>query len=234
MSERSVSTLEEAYNVLLKKIGITKGARFQSSVLHRTRNRTSTLSVIILSMYVILFSSAPFFLGNEIEDNVVRSLNLITIVMSAFVVVFTLYENSKRHELRAENFLKCAQNLSDLYDKVLVEKLSDKGDWELINAKYYEYNKIMISFPDNHSELELQIHFSNTKKVPPSLTMNYARSKFNKIKISLAKFVHNWSMPIIALSSPFVIYVFVLTVYWIYLHARGVGLVVEAVSVPIT
>jgi len=77
--------------------------------------------------------------------------------MSFFVVAFSLLQNSKRHELRSEMFLKCAQTIDDISTRLNREKQLRTLTAKRVTAFDEEYLRKIANFPDNHSEIDFQI-----------------------------------------------------------------------------
>ena len=132
-----------------------------------------------------------------------------------FVVVFTLYEASKRHELRAELFLKCAQALSELYDTIRLDQAASKMDIEKLKEHYYNYNKILGNYLDNHSDLDHHVFRMKNKKI------ENINDLFEKIYIRFSNFANVWIMPGLALVSPCIIYLFMIIVLYMYNDANS-------------
>lgn len=92
-------------------------------------------------------------------------LSLLSLFMSAFVAAFSVYEGSKRYEVRSENFLRSARLLHTIRDKLTVDYLSGKLTWETCKKYEEEYFSILDSHSDNHANIDYQAHRLNTGNV---------------------------------------------------------------------
>lgn len=155
---------KEPASKLLKKINLTKGARFESSRRHADSFRNSNLSIVVLSLYVLTITSVSVIFPSYLTDLGSQALGLLAIVMSSFIIVFSILENAKSHELKSEMFLKCAQELSNIANELEARILVD----EVGEEQYFDYskwyNKVLITYSDNHADLDFK-KYSSKKSV---------------------------------------------------------------------
>lgn len=111
---------------LKHKLWSTKGSRFRASERLKTKNKYSSLSMSILSAYLIIFgllSVYNLFNAKGISENLIP----FTITsLSIFLLVFSLFENSKNYLVRAIQFHECALEISRLYNELQTFKSYDK------------------------------------------------------------------------------------------------------------
>lgn len=161
---RARSELIEWGRSLSYKMHLTKGARFQAARRHKKRSIASTWAVTALSMYV--FSATSYLAVYDVSQKpeLENLLLLMTIVMSAFIIAFSILEQGKKHDLKAELFLKCAQEIGELRDKIEFDILVH--DLDEMEARNYleQYNEIVNDFSENHSETDYRTFRINIGK----------------------------------------------------------------------
>lgn len=171
----------------------TFGARYQSSRRHLCRSTASVWAITFLSMYV--FGGAAFVLVYPGSDPAVEHLiSLMSLVMSAFIIAFSVLEQGKKHDLKAEFFLRCSQDIQSLHDKLLNKLNNDMLSYEKISEFTDEYNKIVHDFSDNHTDLDFRMHRIHAK-----------RDKHTLAQRTMTKFlfwVDGWGVLIFAFSAP--------------------------------
>ncbi|MEA2875775.1 MAG: SLOG-associating effector domain family 5 [Hyphomicrobiales bacterium] len=154
-NDRTEDPIYEYARTQLERWRLTKGARFEAARRHKKSGRAATISIVIFSTYVFSISVILLtFKINEEFTSVLKSLNLI---MSFFVVAFSLLQNSKRHELRSEMFLKCAQTIDEISTRLNREMQLRMLTAKRVTAFDEEYLRKIANFPDNHSEIDFQI-----------------------------------------------------------------------------
>lgn len=135
---------------------LTRGARFQAARRHNLQAVASAWAVTVLSMYV--FSASAYMAIYDLADkpNVEKPLILLTIIMSAFIIAFSVLEQGKKHDLKSELFLRCAQKVQELWDRFELD--SHEKCLTFSNARIYvkDYNDIVHDFSDNHSESDFR------------------------------------------------------------------------------
>jgi len=212
MSETSVSQISPdhpdknetkyALNVL-RRMNLTKGARFEAARRHKKAFRCSVLSIIILSTYVFGFSIINLIV-NESINKVSHVFDGASLITSFFIVSFSLTQAYKRHELRAALFLKCAQGIAEIRDEM--EALFSFG---LLNRSEIEdrsrrYNSIINSNEDNHSDIDFYIYQFKTDE-NPSKKQNADRKGWLRIRRAywqLRFLFYIWFNPLFALLFP--------------------------------
>ncbi|MCF2870874.1 SLATT domain-containing protein [Octadecabacter sp. G9-8] len=149
---------------LMYRMHLTKGARFQAARRHKRRAIASTWAVTALSLYV--FSSTSYLAVYDVAGapNVEKPLILMSIVMSAFIIAFTVLEQGKKHDLKAELFLRCAQGVQELHDRLdFVHRTGAHVTGE-IESTVRKYNELLNSFSENHSETDFRTFRINIGK----------------------------------------------------------------------
>lgn len=152
---------------LAYKLWSTKGTRFGASQKLLKRNGWSNLSLGFLSAYLIIYGlfSVYQISGGIILDPKIIAFSSTTI--SILLLVFTQFESSQDFKIRANEFHKCALEISELHDEVrLFKTIGDRTDeeknkfCESINRKY---QRILQSYP-NHQEIDFQVFVVKNSK----------------------------------------------------------------------
>jgi hypothetical protein len=125
-------------------------------------------------------------------------MNAANIFTSAGIMVLSLLESGRRHELRSELFLRCAQAILEI--EIGLDAKKDCGilTFSSIMSAVDNYNKIMSSFSDNHSDYDFELHRAKTLKINPNLDDEKDRKlkMIRKAKISVE--FHIWLLPIVS------------------------------------
>lgn len=137
---------------LLYRMYLTKGARYQAARRHQRRSMASLWSVISLSMYVFTASAVGAVYDLPSDSPLGRMLSIFNIVMSSFIIAFAVLEQSKKHDLKADLFLRCAQGIQELWDCVDFDMKNGELIAASVKSQVEKYNTIVHDFSDNHSE----------------------------------------------------------------------------------
>lgn len=168
----------------IRKMEITKGARFEAARRHKFSARSSVYAISILSLFIFGFSVYIIVYPN-IDQFSLSYFSGVNLILSFFVIAFTLMQSGKRHEVRSELFLKCAQEIDGVYTflsrdieqrKVVVRAFASETDAELheiidgifedLSRADTDYQSVLNSFSDNHSEFDYNIYCFNTHMNP--------------------------------------------------------------------
>lgn len=194
IAAQSGDMLERRLAFLVRRLSFTSGARFETARRHKKKNRTSIISIIILSMYAIFFSMMASY--SAIGQQTKELLSMFSIFMSSFILAFALYEDSKRYDARSETFLRCATELQVLRDQAATRLSAGNVDLGFIEQMEARYHAILSGYTDNHSVLDYGAHqISLGKVVGPRL-----------VTFKLLYLVNIWLMPIIAATAPIMLY----------------------------
>lgn len=123
---------------LKHKLWSTRGSRFRASERLKTKSKYSLLSISFLSAYLIIFgllSVYNLFNTKGISENLIP----FTITsISIFLLVFSLFENSKNYSVRTIQFHDCALEISSLYNELQIFKSYNK---EATSPEKKEFSK---------------------------------------------------------------------------------------------
>jgi len=111
---------------LKHKIWSTRGSRLRASERLKTQEKYSTLSLSILSAYLIIFGLLSVY--NLFNDNKIseRLMPFTITSISIFLLVFSLFENSKNYSIRSLEYHNCALKISRLYNELQTFKSYNK------------------------------------------------------------------------------------------------------------
>ncbi len=156
--------LHDFYSKLVYRMRITRGARYQAAQRHKRRAQASIWAIISLSLYVFTSNVLTVIFSANMDPITKSLLGIISIVMSAFIIAFSVLESGHKHELKSELFLRNAQNIGELHDKSDYEIETSIEDRIIIEETLKKYNELINEFPYNHSESDFKNFRSKTKK----------------------------------------------------------------------
>ncbi|WP_407660170.1 SLATT domain-containing protein [Marinifilum fragile] len=146
---------------LKHKIWSTRGSRFQAADRLNAKNKYSLLSTSFLSAYLIIFgllSVYDLYNISKVSDNIIP----FTITsLSIFLLIFTLFENSKNYTKRAIDYHNCALELARLYNELQCFK-SYNAECEKEDKKSFSMNiqnryQSILEQYDNHLQIDNKI-----------------------------------------------------------------------------
>lgn len=193
---------------VIRRLSLTCGARFETARRHKKRNRTSLVSIIILSMYAIFFSMSATL--GFVPPASKELFSMFSIFMASFILAFSVYESSKRYDARSENFLRCATAIQKLRDDAVTEMICTKIDAKKIQKLEHDYHRVIFEYADNHSFLDYYAHLASVGKV---IGPRWALFK-------LLYLLNIWIMPLIAVLSPLALYL-MFKIVTAYTHLNG-------------
>jgi hypothetical protein len=162
--EPSEAELDEYVDTLLYRMHLTKGARYQAARRHQRRATASIWSIIALSMYVFTTSTILAIYDLSAFGNLEQHLIIANMVMSAFIIAFSVLEQGKKHDLKAELFLRCAQGIQRLRDELEFARRISRLSKEDVADAVKSYNELVHDFADNHSETDYRTFRINIGK----------------------------------------------------------------------
>lgn len=137
-------------NELKTKIWKTKGARFNASRRLQARKIWGGYLVSALSIYILAIG---IFSLTQTHTNI--TLNLLSIIGSLLILVFSLHEGSLNAEQKAERHHVCAKDLTTLYDKVSLQ--IQIADYSKAETLIEEYARIIDRSPENHELIDYEL-----------------------------------------------------------------------------
>lgn len=190
----STDPVQRRMAFVIRRLSFTCGARFETARRHKKKNRTSMISIIVLSMYAIFFSMSATL--STFQATSKELLSMYSIFMASFILAFSLYEASKRYDARSDSFLRCANEIQKLRDDgatILTCGAVTLGDVAKLED---DYHQLLLEYTDNHSLLDYTAHLASVgKMVGPRLLL-----------VKFLYFINIWFMPILAVASPFILF----------------------------
>jgi len=138
------------------KIWSTKGARFKADKRLKTKAKLSTISLAIISAYLIIASLISVYnLGNENNGNI---MSYVITALSILLLVVSLFENSQEYKLNARIFHDCGLELSELYNELRIFKTLKKNPTDYETNRFIEnlsekYQTVLRNY-HNHSPID--------------------------------------------------------------------------------
>lgn len=186
-SSGSRAAVEDALKLVegrKRRAQLTKGARFEASRRHKFTNRSSSYAIVVLSVWI--FALSVYSVVHPGMDN--KYLNALNLILSFFVVSFSLLQSAKKHELRSEMFLKCAQDIDAMATELSLSERKIKTEYHIeldssqfsieitrsITEEIFEavgdfdqkYQKVLMSFSDNHSDMDYNVYSFKSHRNP--------------------------------------------------------------------
>jgi hypothetical protein len=180
---------------LITKCDTTASCQFEAARRMQKKNMASTLAIIILSLYAILFSLMPTFDKIPKVQANKDLLGMIAIFMSVFIIAFSLYEILKRYDLRSVLFLKSARALQELRDEVLNIHLAGDASLDKYVKVEREYHKILNANDDNHSHLDYDVVRVGKREVVG----------LRALEVTTLRLLNIWIVPALAFLAPLII-----------------------------
>lgn len=169
------------------KIWSTKGARFKADKRLKTKAKLSTISLAIISAYLIIASLISVYnLGNGNNENIT---SYVITALSILLLVVSQFENSQEYKLNAKIFHDCGLELSELYNELRIFKTLKK------NPSDYESNR----FTKNLSERYQAVlkNYQNHSPIDYDMFQISNLDYFDKITESQIKKIkrrYNWEI----------------------------------------
>jgi hypothetical protein len=127
----------------LFRIWVTRGCYFILADRLKRKSRYSNGSITILSFYVIVISIIDIAFGSALPANFDAFIPPITVILSVFIIIITLLEQSKEYRLEAEYSEQTAHKLEDLFGRFEAFRLGvATGDEAAFRT---EYSNVLIS-----------------------------------------------------------------------------------------
>lgn len=138
---------------LLRKVRITKSARYYASTFYNIKAQYSNASIGFLSAYIIIVNLLPMLKTNLISTDFI---SFFTISVSILVLVFGQIESSKEYKLCYSRLLNCGKELRSLENEIDRVLLLNKGLDDAERAKRLEtlsdqYDTILKKYQENHN-----------------------------------------------------------------------------------
>jgi SMODS and SLOG-associating 2TM effector domain family 5 len=115
------------------KIWVTRGCYYALSDRLKRKARYSVGAIMLLSFYVVVNSLVTLVFGNKLPNYYPTILSTLSIVLSIFIIIITLLEDSKRYVLDGDHAWQTARALEALFNRyeiALVTPPPDDGKFQ--------------------------------------------------------------------------------------------------------
>jgi hypothetical protein len=147
--------VESYYSEFLSKLWVTKGCRFEANRRLDRKNHASQLTISTLSVYVIAGSLVTLVSpAGALQQSTLNAINLMLVITSIFILVLSNIEAGKNYALRAHVMLKCAQQLSELYNDIEFSIQTRSISPDSFGRQLKLYDRIISDFSDNHDDID--------------------------------------------------------------------------------
>ena len=196
------NTVNEYAVQLSRKIWITRGSRFNGAQRLQNKNRFSTNSISILSIYGIAISLL------QLNSKILRCVSVnetytfIAIILSVFTLVLSLLEGYQDYQSRAQRLYQNAVSLSKLLSELDYAKSFHTSPTDFVKTLKLisdEYEQLVRDCPENHSTKDFELF-----QVQNSKEFKIARFMRWTIRVKLL-FLDYWTYIFSILSLPVLI-----------------------------
>ena len=171
------------YDSLTRKTWITKGTRFAADERLRAKHRWSTLSLAMLSLYLVALSSADMLDIAFTETNYKLYVPVAVIFLSVFILIISLIENSRSYILQADKMYRCALEIQSIYDTLQLCEENQRSTCEERINLLKKYTEILRKYP-NHEQRDYKVFRANNYK-----EKNFEFCKNQILNFFIAKFL---------------------------------------------
>jgi hypothetical protein len=129
-------------------------------------------------------------------------MSAANIFTSAAIMVLSLLESGRRHELRSELFSRCAIFILEIETHLDAQYNCGILTFEGIKSAVIDYNKILSSFSDSHSDYDYQLHKARDMKEDTVEDMNKKRKALRRAQFDVLRNI--WQLPFLSGSFIFI------------------------------
>lgn len=189
---------------LKNQIWTTKQARYIASRRLSKQNYLYLCSISFLSFYVLALSILQILPVDIFNETQGLFVSYFIIVISMFILVISLIENSNNRMVRAERLHRCANEMTKLYDELcyICEEKECNGGIEAIKNINRKYHDIIDKYLENHEELDYKYGLATNSWV--------AWTILKKISIRYSWFVNIYTAPLVMILFPPIMIMFIL------------------------
>lgn len=145
----------EAFNHLIRRVEITRDARFQANLRLEVRQKLSHFMISILSLFVILISLIPNIF--DLSEKESQALLALTIINSVFVIITTFLDASGNFVHKGEYLHRSARRIAPVFSKLISLKPTERTDPETIHKLQKKYQDALDDCPFNHDNLDYNL-----------------------------------------------------------------------------
>lgn len=162
------------------KLWITKGARFKASERNNIGDYLSSQTIGYLSAYLIIFNLVNIYDISFIVKFTNDQLGFISTALSILILLYSQFENAKKHSIKSEKFHQCSLEIAELYNELRMVKTFQNiyNREDRIRKISKRYDEILKKY-ENHLPIDLD-DFRQTK--PKYFELNWFEVKWIRIK----------------------------------------------------
>ncbi|WP_225037103.1 SLATT domain-containing protein [Winogradskyella sp. SM1960] len=162
------------------KLWITKGARFKASERTNIADNLSSQTIGYLSAYLIIFNLVNIYDISFIVKFTNDQLGFISTALSILILLYSQFENAKKHSIKSEKFHQCSLEIAELYNELRMVKTFENvyNREDKIKRISERYDEILKKY-ENHLPIDLA-DFRGTK--PKYFELNWFEINWIRVK----------------------------------------------------
>lgn len=145
-----------------RKMWITKGARFNAHQRLMSKHIWSIATISYLSVLVIIVTLIRYIPAISLTEKQNDVTAFSAIVLALFILILSLLEASRSHQMKAMELHNCARDVATLYNR-LRQTLSNPSDKDRVSVSEQltkiasQYDEIMNRCQENHDVIDYDI-----------------------------------------------------------------------------
>jgi SMODS and SLOG-associating 2TM effector domain family 5 len=144
------------------QLWITKGARFNANRRLLKKNKWSTYALTALSTYAIVLNLMVIYGVLQPVGFTSKVIAFGSTAVSIMLLIVSILESARKYEVHANNFHRCALELSHIYRKLRILRTGPEPNVtrDDISNLSEEYEKALACY-DNHDDIDYQMFQAN-------------------------------------------------------------------------
>jgi hypothetical protein len=149
-----MENIHEQKDKLKRKISITQSARFEASRRQQGKHIASSLTQLLLSCFIFTLSILQCFnfLEYELLEKHGNHIQFVSIVVSAFILIFSTWETHQDYKFKEDKFHTFALSLGKF-----LNQLEDPDKEVNLSKIREEYQQELEIFSLNHAPIDYEI-----------------------------------------------------------------------------
>lgn len=145
-----------------RKMWITKGARFNAHQRLMSKHTWSIFTISYLAILVIIITLIQYIPAISLTAQQKDVTLIYAIALALFILILSLLEASKSHQMKAMELHNCARDVSTLYNR-LRQILLNPDDQDGVGVSKHlteiasKYDEIMNRCQENHDVIDYDI-----------------------------------------------------------------------------
>jgi len=134
------------------KVWVTRGCYFALYDRLKRKARYSNAAITILSFYVLVVAIIQISYTEQLPDSFESHIPPLSIILSVFIIIVSLLEQSNEYRLEAEHSLRSAHRLEELYGRF--ESLPSSVADESESALRREYSEALVAAKTHRKSID--------------------------------------------------------------------------------